>query len=98
MRRTARVAFLTTALIGAASVALAYSGKTQSMARAYTRGLIQMMDRDRNGRVSKDEFLQFIGAEFDRLDTDRSGELTHEELRRSKIFGAGAGMHPNPHR
>ena len=29
--------------------------------------LLRLMDRDQNGRVSKEEFFQFVGAEFDRL-------------------------------
>jgi Ca2+-binding EF-hand superfamily protein len=46
-----------------------------------TRKLIQMMDKDKNGSVSKDEFMQFMSAEFDRLDVDKSGTLEHKELR-----------------
>jgi len=38
------------------------------------------MDTDRNGRVSKAEFMHFMGEEFDRLDVDHSGELDPEEL------------------
>ncbi|HXY58448.1 MAG TPA: hypothetical protein VEH76_07695 [Methylocystis sp.] len=66
-----------------------------SAGRAYARQLVELMDRDRNGRVSKEEFMQFLRAEFDRLDADRSGELTHEEMRGSQIFGIGT--HVNPH-
>jgi Ca2+-binding EF-hand superfamily protein len=43
--------------------------------------LLRMMDKDQNGSVSKDEFLQFMGREFDRLDSDKSGTLEPKELR-----------------
>jgi Ca2+-binding EF-hand superfamily protein len=39
------------------------------------------VDKDKNGTVSKDEFMQFMSAEFDRLDVDKSGTLEHKELR-----------------
>jgi Ca2+-binding EF-hand superfamily protein len=48
------------------------------------RTLIQMMDKDKNGTVSKEEFMQFMSAEFDRLDVDKSGTLEHRELLRTR--------------
>jgi hypothetical protein len=53
------------------------------------------MDQDKNGVVSKEEFMQFMGAEFDRLDVDKSGGLTAKELSHSSIY---EGTHTNPHR
>ena len=58
--------------------------------------LLRMMDQDQNGRVSKEEFMNFMSAEFDRLDRDRSGELTPNEL--SRLPYISGGMHTNPHR
>jgi hypothetical protein len=37
--------------------------------------LLLLMDTDNNGKVSRKEFKQFMEAEFERLDTDKSGEL-----------------------
>ena len=45
-----------------------------------TKKLLLLMDRDRNGKVSKQEFMAFMEAEFDRLDKDKSGELDVQEL------------------
>jgi len=42
--------------------------------------LLQIMDKDKNGKVSKEEFLNFMSAEFDRLDRDKNGELDVQEL------------------
>ena len=49
--------------------------------------LIRLMDKDKNGQVSKEEFLQFMGEEFDRIDPDKSGALTRAELSQSVIVG-----------
>jgi Ca2+-binding EF-hand superfamily protein len=41
----------------------------------------RQMDRDRNGTVSRAEFLQFMSRRFSRLDTNRNGKLEPKELR-----------------
>ena len=38
------------------------------------------MDRDKNGKVSRQEFMKFMSAEFDRLDVNKDGELDVKEL------------------
>jgi EF hand len=47
--------------------------------------LIFLLDEDRNGRISKKEFMKFMDAEFDRLDKDKSGELDVQELKNSQL-------------
>lgn len=42
--------------------------------------LLLLMDTDKNGKVSRAEFMAFMSAEFDRLDVDRDGELDVKEL------------------
>jgi Ca2+-binding EF-hand superfamily protein len=76
------------ALIAASAVvstistaALAVSKRTEAVAEKDVRTLVRMMDKDMNGVVSKDEFLQFMGREFDRLDVNKSGTLEPRELR-----------------
>ncbi len=64
-----------------------------SAERRDVAGLIRMMDEDRNGEVSKAEFLSFASAEFDRIDADKSGGLTTEELSHS-IFVHPQQSHP----
>ena len=39
-----------------------------------------LIDRDQNGKVSKQEFMSFMEAEFDRLDKNKDGELDVKEL------------------
>jgi hypothetical protein len=43
------------------------------------------MDTDKNGKVSKQEFMSFMEAEFDRLDTKHDGELDVKELAKLRL-------------
>ncbi len=47
--------------------------------------LLLLLDTDRNGKVSKQEFMNFMQAEFDRLDVNKNGELDPRELSRSRV-------------
>jgi Ca2+-binding EF-hand superfamily protein len=47
--------------------------------------LLLLMDKDQNGKVSKQEFMGFMEAEFDRLDKDKNGELDVKELTQSQL-------------
>lgn len=40
-----------------------------------------MMDKDQNGVVSKQEFMDFMSQTFDHLDTNASGQLETSEVR-----------------
>jgi hypothetical protein len=44
--------------------------------------LLQLMDADANGKVSKDEFMRFMEAEFDKADVNHDNELDPKELSR----------------
>ena len=47
--------------------------------------LLLLKDTDKIGKISKQEFITFMGKEFERLDTDKSGELDFNELKRSQF-------------
>ena len=47
--------------------------------------LLLLMDTDKSGKISKEEWMQFIEAEFDRLDKDKSGDLDVKDLTQSKL-------------
>lgn len=48
--------------------------------------LILLMDADKNGKISKAEFMAFMAAEFDRLDVNKDGELDVKELEQSQLM------------
>ena len=47
--------------------------------------LLLLMDTDKNGKISKPEYMQFMEAEFDRLDKNKNGELDPRELTQSRL-------------
>ena len=86
-----RFGVLAALLVLSATGALAQSSYTR-MQRADPQGkqLVLLMDKDRNGKVSKAEFMAFMSAEFDRLDVNHDGELDPNEL-------AGLRVVPSKH-
>jgi hypothetical protein len=47
--------------------------------------LLLLMDTDKNGKISKQEWMKFMEAEFDRLDKGKNGQLDITELTQSKL-------------
>jgi Ca2+-binding EF-hand superfamily protein len=47
--------------------------------------LLLLMDTNKNGKISKHEYMHFMEAEFDRLDKNHNGELDVKELTQSKL-------------
>lgn len=64
---------------------------TGQQADAETMKLLQMMDKDRNGLVSRREFMDFMAAEFDRLDVNKSGALDVGDLTAIKVSSKHVG-------
>ena len=56
-----------------------------ALGEAEVKQLLLLMDTDKNGKISKQEWMKFMEAEFDRLDTSKSGELDVKELTQSKL-------------
>jgi hypothetical protein len=57
----------------------------QRLAADEVRQLLLMMDTDKNGKISKQEWMTFMAAEFERLDKDKTGELDIKELSQSRV-------------
>jgi hypothetical protein len=55
-------------------------------ARAKVGQLAPLIGAENHGRISKAQFMQHMSEEFDRIDSDRSGALTPEELSHSILF------------
>lgn len=61
---------------------------------AYARQMLLLMDRDKNGKVSRQEFMDFMAAEFEKMGKNKDCELDVKELTRVRLLvHAGA-----PHR
>jgi hypothetical protein len=82
------------ALMGAAALAgsaLAQKAATPkqpnkgALAEENVKELLILMDTNKNGQISKQEWMRFMEAEFDRLDKGKKGELDPKELRQSMV-------------
>jgi Ca2+-binding EF-hand superfamily protein len=47
--------------------------------------MLLLMDTDKSGKVSKQEFMSFMEAEFQRMDINKDGELDVKELTDSRV-------------
>jgi hypothetical protein len=54
-----------------------------ALGEADVKQLLLLMDADKNGKISKEEYMKFMEAEFERLDIDKNGELDVKELTQS---------------
>lgn len=59
--------------------------RTLALGEDEVKQLLLLMDTDKSGKVSRQEFMNFMTAEFDRLDKDKSGELDVKELAQSQL-------------
>ena len=76
------------ALVAAAAGQKASTPKAQdkeALGESEVKQLLLLMDTDQNGKISKQEYMSFMEAEFDRLDKDKSGELDPQELTQSQF-------------
>src|SRR5215472_3806182 len=53
------------------------------MAIENIKQLLLVMDTDKRGKISKQQWMSFMEAEFDRLDLEKKGELDQTAIRRS---------------
>jgi hypothetical protein len=73
----------TAAMLGTAVAQKASAPKPQdnlALGEGEVKKLLLFMDTDNDGKVSKQEFMRFMEAEFDRLDKKKEGKLDVKEL------------------
>jgi Ca2+-binding EF-hand superfamily protein len=78
---------LTGAVLGTATAQSSASKSQDKLALGEddVKQLLLLMDTDKNGKISKQEYMKFMEAEFERLDKDKSGELDAKELTQSSL-------------
>jgi Ca2+-binding EF-hand superfamily protein len=59
--------------------------KNLAAGEAEAKRLVLLMDRDQNGKVSKDEFMKFMDEEFTLLDVNKDGQLDVREMMKSRF-------------
>jgi hypothetical protein len=76
------------AMVGTAvaqKVAVAKPQDTVAIGEDEAKQLLLLIDTDKKGKISKQQWMKFMEAEFDRLDKTKSGELDVRELMQSKL-------------
>ena len=56
------------------------------MARENVKQLLLVMNTDKRGKISKQEWMAFMEDEFDRLDVEKAGELDQTAIRQSTAY------------
>jgi len=78
--------FVVTALgAGVSQKAISKQPDKLTIAIEHVKQLLLVMDT-KNGKISKQEWTRFMEAEFDRLDTEKKGELDQMEIRQSTFY------------
>jgi Ca2+-binding EF-hand superfamily protein len=57
----------------------------QTLGEDEVKQLLLLIDTDKKGKISKQEWMKFMEAEFDRLDKNKTGELDVKELAQSRL-------------
>lgn len=76
------------AMFGTAVAQKASVPKTQdklALGEDEVKELLLLIDTDKSGKISKQEWMKFMEAEFDRLDVRKNGELDVKELAQSRL-------------
>jgi len=78
--------FVVTALgIGISQKVVSKQPDTITIAIENVKQLLLTMEA-KNGKISKQEWMRFMEAEFDRLDTGKKGEVDQTEIRQSGFY------------
>jgi hypothetical protein len=56
-----------------------------TLGEEHVKQLLLLMDTDKNGMVSKQEYMHFMEAEFQRLDKSHEGQLNARQLNQSTV-------------
>jgi Ca2+-binding EF-hand superfamily protein len=64
--------------------------KNLTIGEAEAKRMLILMDKDRNGKVSKQEFMSFMEEEFERLDKNKDGEFDVKDLTQTRVRIGGA--------
>ena len=79
---------VTAYLIGPAAAQKASVPKPQdklTLGENEVRQLLALMDADKNGKISKTQYMKFMEGEFERLDKDKKGKFDVRELTKSTL-------------
>ncbi len=79
---------LTLALMASSPVMAAASPVTQGelAGQFWTERMMKTMDTNKDGMVSRDEYMNYMGKQFDMMDTDKKKMLTSKQFMDKKMM------------
>jgi hypothetical protein len=88
MKSATAVGIFVLASMAASAVNAAPSGNADFPDLFWTELMMKSMDRNRDGRVTRDEFLAYMGAQFDMMDQNKDRALTAKEFTDKKMMAS----------
>lgn len=88
IRRNIRIALLLVTTLGLAFAQKDFPRQPDKnvMAIDNVKQLLLVMEADKRGKISKQQWMEFMEAEFDRLDVEKKGELDQAAIRQSVTY------------
>lgn len=77
---------VTTLGVGLAQKSVQKQSDKNVMGIENVKQLLLIMDTDKKGKISKQEWMKFMEAEFDMLDREKKGELDQTDIQRSTFY------------
>jgi len=86
LRSAGLAGMLLLAAITAPAAVAAPSSAVEFAGQFWNESMMKMMDTNKDGMVSRDEFLTYMGAQFDRMDQNKDRMLTTKEFMDKKMM------------
>jgi uncharacterized protein YneF (UPF0154 family) len=61
---------------------------TPAMIEQHAKELMVLIKPDKEGMVTKEQWMKFMSEEFDRLDTNHDGKINQKDLQESMLWGS----------
>ncbi len=95
LKATTMMGAISVALLASAPVFSQTTGAIPSSAREFSmidqfwsEGMMNAMDKNKDGTVTRQEFLDYMGAQFDRMDAKKKGMLNKAEFMDKKMMSS----------
>lgn len=75
----------TETIVGAQKASIPKPQDKLALGDGEVRELMLLIDTNNHGKITKEKWMTFMAAEFDRLDKNRAGELDPRELAHSRV-------------
>jgi hypothetical protein len=78
-------AMFTVEIVTGTSYQTNQASDSDSLSSGEVAQLLRLIDVNKTGKITKQQWMDFMATEFDRLDTNKSGVIDSAELSRSRL-------------